>query len=134
MSLDRKDEDHSYFISMGGIDDGTGEEVVVSRAAFMLHSHGIVNSVQDGTLSFVSDDYLNAISVETTITAAELCTAGLWRRVDGGYELVEREPMDMVVEQNRGMDEAHEFCAMTGGHGPGDENRDYCRKCTAPIA
>jgi hypothetical protein len=84
MSRGPEDQDHNYFISMDGTDDSAGEEVVVSRAVFMLHDHGIVNSVQDGTPGFVSDDYLKAISAETTITAAELCAAGLRRRVDGG--------------------------------------------------
>ena len=133
MSRDPEDDDHTSFISMGGTNDGTGEEVVVSRAAFMLHGHGIVTSVADATPGFVSDDYLNAISAETTTTAAELCTAGIWRRVDGGYEILERELVNMAVEQNRRVDEAEKFCPMTGGHESGDENPEYCRKCTGPI-
>lgn len=133
MSGDPEDEDHTCFIRLGGAEDGTGDEPVVSRAAFQLHSFGVVNSVQDGTPGFVSDDYLNAISEETTITAAELCTAGLWRRVDGGYEVLEQDLVQMVVDQNRRIDENHMMCEMTGGHEPNDEHPEYCRKCGMRI-
>jgi hypothetical protein len=131
MSRDPEDEDHTAFIRLGGSEDATGDEAVVSRAALQLHAAGIVNSVSDGTPGYVSDDYLNAISAETTITAAELCTAGLWRRVDGGYEVLERELVDMVVDQNRRMDRDKEFCNATGGHESHDDNPDLCRKCGA---
>ncbi len=60
---------------------------MLSRAAFQLHSFSIVESVNDGHAGFVSDDYLSAISAETDLTATELCLAGLWERVDGGYTI-----------------------------------------------
>ena len=133
MSRDAEDDDHTYFIRMGGADDGSGDEPVVSRAAFQLHSFGIVNSVEDGHPGFVSDDYLNAISAETTITAAELCTAGLWRRADGGYEVLETELVQKVVDQFRRHDENQKLCETTGGHEPGDEYPQYCGKCGVRI-
>lgn len=77
----------------------------------------------------MSDDYLNAISAETTITAAELCTAGLWRRVQGGYEVLEDDMVQMVVEQNRRQDESRAMCASTGGHEPSKEDPRWCGKC-----
>ena len=63
----------------------------MSRATFQLHGHAIVNSAQDGHPGFVPAEYLNAISAEPTIAAAELCAAGMWRRVDGGYEVLDPE-------------------------------------------
>ena len=92
-----------------------------------------MNSVKDGHPGYVAADYLNAISAETTITAAELCTAGLWRRVDGGYEVVQRELVDMVVEQRRRHAEARRLCQETGGHKADEESPEICRKCFAPI-
>ena len=131
MSRDAEDEDHQRFLRLEGLHDAEGEEPVVSLAAFQLHGHGIVNSVQDGHPGFVSDQYLNAIAAETTITAAELCAAGMWQRVDGGYEVLDREAVELSVEQFRKMDEDREFCQTTGGHEPSYDDPDLCRKCLA---
>ena len=131
MSRDAEDEDHKRFLRLEGLRDGEGEEPVVSLAAFQLHGHGIVNSMKDGHPGFVSDEYLNAIAAETTITAAELCAAGMWQRVDGGYEVLDREAVEMSIEQFRKMDEDHEFCQATGGHELHAENPDLCKKCGA---
>lgn len=133
MSRNPEDDDHTYFIRIGGADESTDDAPIVSRAAFQLHSFGIVNSVEDGHPGFVSDDYLNAISAETTITAAELCTAGLWRRVDGGYEVLEPELVQMVVDQLRRYDENEKPCEMTGGHEPSGDEHSLCSKCRARI-
>jgi hypothetical protein len=62
---DEGNEDETTFIDFEGLG-------VLSRAAFQLHSFGIVNSITDGHPGFVSDEYLNAISAETTTAALEL--------------------------------------------------------------
>ena len=131
MSRDPEDEDHTTFFRLQGTEDAEGQEAVVSRAAFQLHGHAIVNSVRDGHPGFVPDEYLNAISAETTITAAELCAAGLWRRVDGGYEVLDGDMVEMAAAQSRKMDADREFCKATGGHEPMDGSPDLCRKCGA---
>jgi hypothetical protein len=131
MSRDPEDDDHRTFFLLQGSHTAKGGEPVVSRAAFMLHSHAIVNSAQEGHPGYVSDDYLNAISAETTVTAAELCAAQMWQRVDGGYELLDREMVDLAVEQSRKMDADREFCSATGGHESMDEDPELCRKCGA---
>src|ERR1022692_2717801 len=87
MSRDAEDEDHTTFLQLG-LCNSQGDEPVLSRAAFMLHTAAIVNSVDDGHPGFVPDEYLSAIEAETTITAAELCAAEMWRRVSGGYEVL----------------------------------------------
>jgi hypothetical protein len=131
VSRDAEDDDHTTFFRLEGISDGDCDELVISRAAVQLHGFGIVNSVQDGHPGFVSDDYLNAISAETTITAAELCAAGMWRRVDGGYEVLDQEMVQISVGQFRKMDQDREFCQATGGHEPLGENPNLYRKCGA---
>lgn len=75
MTRDPEDEDHTTFFRLEGSHTAEGGEPVVSRAAIQLHGHAIVNSAQDGRPGFVPYEYLNAISAETTIAAAELCTA-----------------------------------------------------------
>jgi hypothetical protein len=44
-----------------------------------------------GKPGFVSDDYLNSISAETTLTAIELVGAGLWERSTDGYLITDPE-------------------------------------------
>jgi hypothetical protein len=78
-----------------------------------------------------SDECLDSISAETTITAAELCAAGMWERVDGGYQVLDPEMVEHVTRFQRKMDHDAEFCQATGGHEPSDENPDLCRKCMA---
>ena len=43
----------------------------------------------NGRPGIVSDEYLNAISADTTTTAAELCAAVMWRGVDVGYRVLD---------------------------------------------
>jgi hypothetical protein len=74
---DLKDDDHTSFLGAG--DDGP----VLSRAAFQLHTAGLVNAHRDGHPGFVSDEYLGTISDEKRATATELCLAGLWERAEG---------------------------------------------------
>lgn len=87
--------------------------------------------MQDGHPGFVPDEYRNAIQAETSITAAELCAAGMWQRVDGGYEVLDREAVELSVEQFRKMDEDSEFFRATGGHQSHAEDPDLCSKCGA---
>ena len=63
---------------------------VISAAAFQPHSFGVVQSVREGNPGIIGDDYLNGLTVETTLIAAELELEGLWERVDGGYRVLEQ--------------------------------------------
>jgi hypothetical protein len=123
-----EDDDHRRFLRLEGAHNADGEEAVVSVAAFQLHGFGTIRSVEGGHPGFVSDEYMNAISAETTITAAELCTAGMWERAEGGYKVLDQEMVDHVVSYQRKMDGDAEFCQATGGHEPSEEDPDLCRK------
>lgn len=95
-----EDDDDTTFIRFEGITGADGRDAVLSRGAFMLHSFAIQNSITDGHPGFVSDDYLNAITAATTTTAAELETAGLWGRVEGGYQVLDQSTLQMAIEVN----------------------------------
>ena len=47
------------------------------------------------------DEYLAGLSTETTITAAELCTAGMWERVSGGYRVLSWEAVQVCLDRVR---------------------------------
>lgn len=131
---DPENDDHSTFFRMSLSDEEDGTPVQ-SRAAFQLHRFAIVNSARDGTSGCISDDYLNAIPAETTLTAAELCVLGLWERDNerGGYTI--NDPMvDEVVRFKQQMDEDKAFCEATGGHETSEESgSNLCTKCHAPL-
>lgn len=74
---------------------------IVSRAALKLHTYAILVSIEVGRPGFISDDYLNAISVETSITALELTLCGLWAREDNGYHVSETETLRVAREVQR---------------------------------
>ena len=63
-----------------------------------------MESVNEGTPGFVPDDYLNSISAETTVTVAELCAAGLWRRAEGGYEVLGEDTLQVATKFTAKMD------------------------------
>jgi hypothetical protein len=54
-----------------------------------------------GHPGYISDDYLNAINVETSVTALELSLAGLWTREHEGYRVSETETLRVAREVQR---------------------------------
>jgi hypothetical protein len=125
------DEYETTFIRMHGHGADGQDDPVLSRAAFMLHGFAVTNSVTDGDPGFVSDDYLNAISAETSIVAAELCTAGVWERVEGGYKVLDREMLIMALDAHD--QDLADGCAAMGGHILYAEHPGYCDNCAAPL-
>ena len=63
----------------------------------------------------VSDDYLAGLGPQTAITAAELCTAGLWERVPCGYRVLDGEAIEVCTDRMREL-------RKTPGPAPGNEN------------
>jgi hypothetical protein len=98
------------FIIMYASETSDGQERVFSRAAYDLQVLATAHSASCGHPGFVPDDYLehlDGLSIETTITAAELCVIGTWKRVDGGYRVLDWEAVEVCldyVRQRRGED------------------------------
>ena len=85
-----------------------GQERVMTRAAYDLQCprHSALR-VAAAIPASCPDEYLDSLRIETTITAAELCTAGMWERVDGGYRVLDWEAVEVCldrVRQTRGED------------------------------
>jgi hypothetical protein len=81
-----------------------GQDRVISRAAYDLQVEATAHSASCGHPGFVPDDYLehlDGLSIETTITAVELCTAGLWERLVGGYRVLDWEAVEVCLDQVR---------------------------------
>lgn len=109
----------------------------LSQAVFVMHTAGIVNSIQDGRPGFVSDGYLNAISAETTTTVLELEAAGMWERREGGYLIIADDMFRAAIGFNEKTDRLEAECAGRGEHLPseGDDGSGWvtCSHCTIPL-
>ena len=113
MSSDEAAEDdenpaHVRFILMRASETFDSQERVMSRAAYDLQVQAMAHSASCRHPGFVPDDYLDHLdgfSIETTTTAAELCTCGMWKRVNGGYRVLDWEAVEVCldfVRQRRG--------------------------------
>lgn len=98
------DPERPRFIIMYASETFDGQERVMSRAAYDLQVQATAHSACCGHPGFVPDDYLDHLdgfSIETTITAAELCTCGMWERVDGGYRVLDWEAVEVCLDNIR---------------------------------
>jgi hypothetical protein len=101
---DDEDLGHVRFIRMAASETFDGQERIMSRAAWDLQVEATAHSASCGHPGFVPDDYLEhlgGLRVETTITAAELCTSGMWERIDGGYRVLDWEAVEVCLDQVR---------------------------------
>jgi hypothetical protein len=99
-----------------------------------LHTFGVLSSIEAGNPGFVADRYLNAISAETSITALELCLAGLWERTTCGYHVSDADTLSVAQQiygQLRDLDSA---CVRSGGHRADPASPQICTRCGAQIS
>jgi len=88
---------------------------VMSRAARELRTRGTAHSAVHGHPGLVPDDYLAGLGAQTAITAAGLCTAGLWERVPCGYRVLDGEAIEVCTDRMREL-------RKTPGPAPGNGN------------
>lgn len=108
---DQEDPERARFIIMPQSETFDGQEHVMSREAYDLHILAISHSTSCDHPGFVPDDYLehlDGLAIETTSTAAELCTAGIWERADGGYRVLDSEAVEVCLDQVRQRRREHE--------------------------
>jgi hypothetical protein len=101
---DQQDPERARFIIMPQGETFDGQERVMSREAYDLQVLAISHSASCGHPGFVPDDYLehlDGLAIETTITAVELCTIGMWERVHGGYRILDRELVEVSLDHIR---------------------------------
>ncbi|WP_062908340.1 hypothetical protein [Mycobacterium avium] len=128
-------ENDPHFIDVEGDLGGEGMGVL-SRDALNLHLHGCLNSISDGHPGFVSDEYLDAISAETTIPAAELEAAGVWERREGGYFVVADDVLKIAIDYNEESARKEAECADRGRHLPHEPDGSawiICEHCGTPV-
>jgi hypothetical protein len=109
--------------------EAAADELVLSRAAMHLHTFGVLSSIDAGDPGFVSDRYLNSISAETSITALELCLAGLWERAACGYRVSDAETVSVAEQIHGQLHDLAARCTRNGGHIVDPQQPEMCAKC-----
>ncbi|MET0455944.1 MAG: hypothetical protein ABW137_29240 [Mycobacterium sp.] len=73
---------------------------VVSVAALEVHVRAVCHLAHTTRAQFLDDASLDEIAsgYVTTMAAIELCLAGWWRRLDGGYLIVDQELIDALAQ------------------------------------
>jgi len=103
---------------------------MLSPAAFSLHSLGTAISAVRGRPGFVLDEYLAGLSEadleslgdDPWFLAAELCAAGVWEPVAGGYRVLHAEAVQVCADMVRELRE--EDAKRASGGGPGLPDRE----------
>lgn len=132
MRYNADDPAHTTFVRLRrSRDDSASEELVLSRAAMHLHTFGVLSSIEAGNPGFVSDHYLNAISAETSITALELCLAGLWERTACGYRVSDADTLSVAEQIHVQLHDLAARCTRNGGHIVDPQHPGVCAKCGA---
>ena len=130
MKFDAEDTAHTTFVRLcRSREDSSVDELVLSRAAMHLHTFGVLSSIEAGDPGFVSDRYLNAIAAETSVTAFELCLAGLWQRVPCGYQVSDTDTMSVAVQIHGQLHDLAARCINHGGHLADPQEPEVCARC-----
>ncbi|MGV0696692.1 hypothetical protein [Mycobacterium paraintracellulare] len=128
-------ENDPHFIDIQG--PVGGESLgIMTRNAFNLHLHACLHSISNGRPGFVSDEYLNDIEAETTIAAAELETAGVWERRQGGYRVVADDVLKIALRFNEHAARKEAECAERRRHLPKEADGSawvVCLHCGIPL-
>ncbi len=129
------DHAHTTFVRLRrSRGEQTSTELVLSRAAMHLHTFGVLSSIEAGDPGFVSDRYLNAISAETSITALELCLAGLWERTSCGYRVTDSDTLSVAQQIHRQLHDLAARCLGNGGHLVDPQRPSTCTKCGSALS
>ncbi len=132
--MNRRGDEAAYpaFVRFGG-ERGLAADTLVSRRALRLHVYAVLASIEADHAGLVTDAYLDAVTVETSIDAFELCTAGLWTRIEDGYRVLDSEVTRMASEVHRQLEELSGRCRDSGGHVPDPAHPGLCRKCAVRL-
>jgi hypothetical protein len=104
--------------------------MMMSPAAFQLHSLCTAVSAVRGRAGFVLDEYLASLTEadldsrgdDPTFLAAELCAVGVWEPVAGGYRVLDPEAVQVCADRVRELKE--EDAKRMSGPGPGLSDRE----------
>jgi len=128
------DAAHTTFVRLlRSRDDVASADLVLSRAAMHLHTFGVLSSIDAGDPGFVSDRYLAGIAAETSITALELCLAGLWERTACGYRVCDDDTLSVAEQIHGQLHDLAARCLTNGGHIVDPHRPATCASCGSAL-
>jgi hypothetical protein len=101
---DVKDPQHARSTRIPASDPPDAQETMMSWSAYDLQVRATAHAASGDHPGFVPDDYLehlNDLGLQATITAAELCAAGRWKRISRGYRTLNPEAAEPRPDQQR---------------------------------
>jgi hypothetical protein len=103
------DQDRTKPVILPAAEAFDGRDHVMSSAAWELQLTATASSAVRDHPGFVPDEYLASLTgddlrspgAEPVTLAAELCTAGMWERVDGGYRVLDAGAVQLCTDHVR---------------------------------
>lgn len=134
VKFDAESAAHTTFVRLSrSRGDAAVDSLVLSRAAMHLHTFGVLSGIEAGNPGFVSDRYLNGITAETSITAFELCTVGLWERAACGYRISDADTLSVAMKIHGQLHDLADRCRRSGGHIADTRQPEVCARCGSSL-
>ena len=102
---------------------------VLAPGSYALDLSAAFYSLGTGEPGFVPDGFLNAYPGDTTTAAIELRVENMWRRREGGYQLVDNPLVDAALAAQKRLADNIGTCRSAGAHTPGDDDDECCDVC-----
>jgi hypothetical protein len=105
----RDDQDRAPLKILRAADAFDRRDHVLTAAAYQLHVRAMASSAAQDHPGFVPGAYLASLTAhglyslgpDPAMLAAELCTAGLWRRTGSGYRVLDWPAVQMSIDHVR---------------------------------
>ena len=120
------------YVELPSEQDGAASPVALSAEAYRLHLYALSDSVVDGHPGRVTDEYLQARSVDDRCVR-ELCAVASWEAVEGGYRILDEEALAAIVATFEEAGRVAQDCLTGTGHFEDPSNPGFCAVCHSPV-
>jgi hypothetical protein len=107
---------------------GTGN-CVLAPTSFSLDLSAAFFSLGTTRPGFVPDPFLDSYPGDTTSAAIELRVENMWRRVDGGYQLIDNPLVEAALAVQERLARNVGVCRGAGHHTPQADDDECCDVC-----
>ena len=102
---------------------------VLAPGSFALDLSAAFFSLGTAKPGFVPDGFLDDYPGDTTTAAIELRVENMWRRRDGGYQLMDHPLVDAALAAQDRLARNIGDCRTAGAHTPQQEDEECCAVC-----
>ncbi|MCT7657370.1 hypothetical protein [Mycobacterium deserti] len=101
----------------------------ISEGSFALDLSAAFFSLGTADPGFVPDSFLNFYPADTTTAAIELRLENMWRRTNGGYQLMDNPLIDAALAVKERLARNIVVCREAGSHTPQADDEECCEIC-----